>query len=180
MFPNRWIGRAGPIPRPPRVPYLILCDYVSWEYLKHFLLRETPTTIEDLETRLCKAFKPFRKIHWAMFTKTRKVVYASRWERETVISTIVLIENNLLLTLWKCTIEQPEWMKTIKYYGLQPSVTFSSTCYTSEFFFKLSKLLVARMVTITDYHPQADRHVERFNPIMVWRLVHYAAEYQKK
>lgn len=34
VYPNRWIGRGGPIDWPPRFPDLRLMDFFLWGYLK--------------------------------------------------------------------------------------------------------------------------------------------------
>jgi hypothetical protein len=33
-FPNRWIGRGGPIPWPPRSPDITPMDFFLWGYVK--------------------------------------------------------------------------------------------------------------------------------------------------
>lgn len=56
-LPNRWIGRAGPIPWPPRSPDLTPCDYFLWGYLKDFVYRELPTSIEELKNKIRQAIQ---------------------------------------------------------------------------------------------------------------------------
>lgn len=54
-FPNRWIGRAGPISWPPRSPDLTPLDFFLWGYLKS-LVYETPVqSDQDLIARIVAA-----------------------------------------------------------------------------------------------------------------------------
>ena len=55
VFPNRWIGRGGPVQWPPRSPDLTLMDFFIWEEMK-CLVYETPTdTPEELVARVAEA-----------------------------------------------------------------------------------------------------------------------------
>ncbi|OXU20115.1 hypothetical protein TSAR_016502 [Trichomalopsis sarcophagae] len=47
-FPNRWIGRGGPIAWSPRSPDLTPLDFYLWGYLNDTVYRERPTTANDM------------------------------------------------------------------------------------------------------------------------------------
>lgn len=47
-FPNRWIGRAGPMSWPPRSPDLTPADFFLWPYLKEKIRRSAPQDITEL------------------------------------------------------------------------------------------------------------------------------------
>lgn len=47
-YPNRWIGRAGPIPWPARSPDLTPLDYYVWGHMKEMVYATPVNTIEDL------------------------------------------------------------------------------------------------------------------------------------
>jgi hypothetical protein len=46
-FPNRWIGRAGPISWPARSPNITPCDFCLWGYVKACV-----ADINDLKDRI--------------------------------------------------------------------------------------------------------------------------------
>lgn len=52
IFPNRWIGRRGPIEWPARSPDLTPLDYFLWGYLKAKIYFNRPPNIEDLKQRI--------------------------------------------------------------------------------------------------------------------------------
>lgn len=52
MFPNRWIGRRGPIEWPARSPDLTPLDFFLWGYLKSKVYLTKPNDIEDLQNRI--------------------------------------------------------------------------------------------------------------------------------
>jgi hypothetical protein len=55
-YPNRWIGRAGPIAWPPRSPDMTPLDFYLWGHVKS-LVYETPIESEqDLIGRIVEAF----------------------------------------------------------------------------------------------------------------------------
>lgn len=55
QFPNRWIGRRGPIAWPPRSPDLSPLDYFLWGYLKNTVYENAPTTRVDMMERIERA-----------------------------------------------------------------------------------------------------------------------------
>lgn len=55
-FPNRWIGRSGPIPWPARSPDLTPLDYFLWGYLKHKVYQHE---IEDVNQLIVIKIKFF-------------------------------------------------------------------------------------------------------------------------
>ena len=55
VFPNRWIGRGGPVQWPPRSPDLTPMDFFIWGEMK-CLVYETPIdTPEELVARVAEA-----------------------------------------------------------------------------------------------------------------------------
>lgn len=52
VFPNRWIGRGGPILWPPRSPDLTPLDYFLWGYLKDKVFRTSVTSLREMEDRI--------------------------------------------------------------------------------------------------------------------------------
>jgi len=49
-FPDRWIGRDGPMSWCPRSPNLSNLNFFLWGYLKNVVYLKTPTTREDITT----------------------------------------------------------------------------------------------------------------------------------
>jgi hypothetical protein len=54
-FPNRWIGRAGPILWPPRSPDLNPCDFFVWGHMKQLVYVTPVNSIEELQLRVQNA-----------------------------------------------------------------------------------------------------------------------------
>lgn len=54
-FPERWIGRGGPVDWPPRSPDLTPCDFFLWGVLKEKVYAMEPKTIEDLKKAITTA-----------------------------------------------------------------------------------------------------------------------------
>lgn len=52
VFPNRWIGRRGPIEWPPRSPDLNPLDYFLWGYVKNVVYKDKPRTLDILKDRI--------------------------------------------------------------------------------------------------------------------------------
>lgn len=48
IFPERWIGRSGPIAWAPRSPDLTPLDFFLWGYLKHKVYQHRLVDVEDL------------------------------------------------------------------------------------------------------------------------------------
>lgn len=51
-FPNRWIGRLGPIRWPPRSPDLTPLDFFLWGYVKERVFRTTVDNLHELRNRI--------------------------------------------------------------------------------------------------------------------------------
>jgi hypothetical protein len=51
-FPNRWIGRGGPIAWPPRSPDLTPPDFWLWGHIKTLVYTTPVDTRDDLITRI--------------------------------------------------------------------------------------------------------------------------------
>lgn len=54
-FPERWIGRRGPIEWPPRSPDLTPLDFFLWGYLKSVVYAQKPKTIPELKAEITQA-----------------------------------------------------------------------------------------------------------------------------
>ena len=54
-FPNRWIGRDGPIPWPPRSPDITPLDFFLWGYVKDIVYKTKVRDIDDLKQRTSNA-----------------------------------------------------------------------------------------------------------------------------
>jgi hypothetical protein len=52
VFPDKWIGRRGPVEWPPRSPDLTPCDFFLWGYLKSHVYANGPRTLQDLEQNI--------------------------------------------------------------------------------------------------------------------------------
>lgn len=52
VFPQRWIGRRGPIEWPARSPDLTPLDFFYWGYLKSQVYETKPNDIEELKNRI--------------------------------------------------------------------------------------------------------------------------------
>lgn len=51
-FPDRWIGRAGPLAWPPRSPDLNPLDFYLWGHVKTAVYRTKPRSIDELKQRI--------------------------------------------------------------------------------------------------------------------------------
>ena len=62
-YPNKWIGRGGPIPWPARSPDLTPMDYYAWGHMKSLLYSEPHSipSIEILRDRIIDAAKEIRR-----------------------------------------------------------------------------------------------------------------------
>jgi len=54
-FPDRWIGRDGPIPWPPRSPDITPLDFFLWGYVKDIVYQTKVRDIADLKQRIRNA-----------------------------------------------------------------------------------------------------------------------------
>lgn len=52
IFPDRWIGRRGPIEWPPRSPDLTPLDFFLWGYIKNKVYVTQPQNLNDLRQRI--------------------------------------------------------------------------------------------------------------------------------
>jgi len=57
MFPNRWIGKYGPINYPLRSPDLTVLDYYLWGRIKDLVYRERTTTRNNMICRINEAIQ---------------------------------------------------------------------------------------------------------------------------
>lgn len=74
-YPNRWIGRLGPILWPPRSPDLNPLDFFYWGCLKEKVYKEQITSIDHLRTRIQTAA---REISESGFTRRLKRSFIRR------------------------------------------------------------------------------------------------------
>lgn len=52
FFPNKWIGRGGPIVWPPRSPDLTPLDFFLWGFLKDRVFRTPPLNVVEMKNRI--------------------------------------------------------------------------------------------------------------------------------
>lgn len=57
QFPERWIGRGGPIRWPPRSPDLTKIDFFLWGFVKNEVYKIQPTTRDDMMNRIRNVFQ---------------------------------------------------------------------------------------------------------------------------
>ena len=72
-FPNRWIGRNGPTPWPPRSPDITPLDFFLWGYVKDRVYR---TPLRDVETLQSRIIEVLATVNEEMLENTwRKIEY---------------------------------------------------------------------------------------------------------
>lgn len=54
-FPNRWIGKQGPVEWPPRSPDLAPLDFYLWSRLRNIVYETTPRDVPELCSRIAQA-----------------------------------------------------------------------------------------------------------------------------
>lgn len=68
-FPNRWIGRGGPIPWPPRSPDITPCDFFVWGFVKDRVYASKVNNTEEMKRKIREAFEeidvPMLRRVWA-------------------------------------------------------------------------------------------------------------------
>lgn len=69
VFPNRWIGRNGPITWPPRSPDLTPLDFFLWGFLKDKVFRTVPDNLQEMRNRI---LENCQLIDQEMFARVRK------------------------------------------------------------------------------------------------------------
>ena len=55
-FPDKWIGRQGPIEFPPRSPDITPMDFFVWGVIKDSVYSRKPRSVEDLRQFVIDAF----------------------------------------------------------------------------------------------------------------------------
>lgn len=71
VFPNRWIGRLGPMLWPPRSPDLTPLDFFLWGYLKDKVFRTDPADLQEMRDRIAEnCLIPDQE----MFSRVRKSI----------------------------------------------------------------------------------------------------------
>ena len=66
-FPDRWIGKDGPISGPPRSPDITPLDFFLWGYVKDIVYRTKVRDITDSKQRISNAIDT---INEAMLQRT--------------------------------------------------------------------------------------------------------------
>lgn len=56
-FPEKWIGRGGPVAWPARSPDLTKLDFFLWGFIKEKVYKTSPTTKEDMKVRIRNAIQ---------------------------------------------------------------------------------------------------------------------------
>ena len=99
-FPNRWIGRQGPIEWPARSPELTPPDFYLWGLLKNKVFAHKPRTIDELRQSIsqeCINIQPelCQKVVGSVMQRFHDCIQASRL---TVISLSIycILEINFL------------------------------------------------------------------------------------
>ncbi|EZA47402.1 hypothetical protein X777_16327, partial [Ooceraea biroi] len=59
-YGERWIGRGGPVPWPPRSPDLNPLDFCVWGYAKSLVYTTDVTTPKELQHRIVDAFQQMK------------------------------------------------------------------------------------------------------------------------
>lgn len=78
-YQDRWIGRGGPVPWPPRSPDLTSPDFFLWGYVKEKVYKEVPTTADDMRLRIRHAFAGINagvllQVHRSFTERVRKCI----------------------------------------------------------------------------------------------------------
>ena len=55
IFDEKWVGRGGPVPWPPRSLDLTSPDYFLWGFVKERVMAVAPTTPDDMKERIRRA-----------------------------------------------------------------------------------------------------------------------------
>jgi len=55
-FPQRWIGRGGPIQWPPRSPDITPCDFFLWGFIKGLVYKSKMHSVAELKEKINAAF----------------------------------------------------------------------------------------------------------------------------
>lgn len=56
-FPDRWIGRGGPIAWPARSPDLTKIDFFLWGHVKNLVYASQPSTREEMKNKIIETFR---------------------------------------------------------------------------------------------------------------------------
>lgn len=69
-YPNRWIGRGGPIPWPARSPDITPLDFYVWGHMKELVYVTPINSVEELRQRIINAAQQMRTTFTSRVTKT--------------------------------------------------------------------------------------------------------------
>ncbi|GBM49030.1 hypothetical protein AVEN_153546-1 [Araneus ventricosus] len=56
-FPDRWCGRGGPIPWPPRSPDITPLDFFLWGFVKNIVYKTPVPSLDELKRRIVTAIQ---------------------------------------------------------------------------------------------------------------------------
>ncbi|GBN91521.1 hypothetical protein AVEN_239947-1 [Araneus ventricosus] len=56
-FPDRWCGRGGPIPWPPRSPDITQLDFFLWGFVKNIVYKTPVPSLDELKRRIVTAIQ---------------------------------------------------------------------------------------------------------------------------
>lgn len=73
-FPNRWIGRGGPLPWPPRSPDLNPLDFFLWGHLKSLVYSTPVNTREELVHRIIMCSNVLKNNNLQMLSRVKQRV----------------------------------------------------------------------------------------------------------
>lgn len=59
-FPDRWLGRGGPVAWPPRSPDLNPLDFCIWGYVKCLVYKQSFNSLEELRQKIIDAFNEIK------------------------------------------------------------------------------------------------------------------------
>lgn len=71
-YPQRWIGRGGPIPWPARCPDLTPCDFCLWGHMKELVYpaNSTINNVEELRQKILNAAQQIKETLTSRVTKS--------------------------------------------------------------------------------------------------------------
>lgn len=69
-YPNRWVGRGGPVPWPARSPDLTPLDFYVWGHMKDLVYVTPICSVEELRQKIINAADQMRTTFSSRITKT--------------------------------------------------------------------------------------------------------------
>jgi len=93
-YPERWIGRGGPLSWPPRSPNLTSLDFYLWVYLKNVVYQTPVNNEENLWARVQDACRMIRRnpgVFEPLFRSARRTSCSSmcwKWWRKDILQIV--------------------------------------------------------------------------------------------